>query len=238
MFILFKLIGIYALYVPLIVYSANGMFDGIPFLFSLIAIDLFLTKKYNYFLFFIGVSSIFKYQTLIFLFPLVIVAFSKLFHSRSFVDIYRNKTLIATIILILSTVTTGAFSVPLLLESNTPVMNGINAFNPHSQINWIVQSIAVLSTVGITLVFSIYFLNKNPVLTISSISILIPSLFLIYFQIWYIPFFFIYTLIPQKKRNVEITLLWILFIIFMLSFGAISFNPINFINGWKQVLGF
>lgn len=151
--------------------------------------------------------------------------------------IYRNKTLIAAIILIASTVTTGAFSVPLLLESNTPVMNGINAFNPHSQINWIVQSVAVLSTVGITLVFSIYFLNKNPVLTISSISILIPSLFLIYFQTWYLPFFFIYTLIPQKKRNVEITLLWILFIIFMLSFGAISFNPLNVLKGWSQVFG-
>jgi hypothetical protein len=41
LFILFKLIGIYALYVPLIVYSANGMFDGIPFLSSLIAIDFF-----------------------------------------------------------------------------------------------------------------------------------------------------------------------------------------------------
>lgn len=238
MFILFKLIGIYALYVPLIVYSANGMFDGIPFLFSLIAIDLFLAKKYDFFLFFIGFSSFFKYQTLIFLFPLVIVALLKFLQNNSLLVIYRNKALLAGIILIGSTLATASLSVPLFLESNNlSVMNGINAFNPHSQITWIVQSIAVLSTASITLVYSIYFLDKNPVLTLSSIFLLIPSFILTYFQIWYLPFFFIYTLVPQKKRNIEITFLWILFIIFILSFGAISFNPINVINGWRQVLG-
>ena len=37
MFPFIKLLGIYTLYVALIVYSANGMFDSFAFLFSLIA---------------------------------------------------------------------------------------------------------------------------------------------------------------------------------------------------------
>jgi hypothetical protein len=239
LFLLLKLIGIYAVYIPLIVYSANGMFDSIPFLFSLIAIDLFLTKKYDFFLFFIAISSIFKYQPLLFLFPLVIVALLKLLQKYSLKMIVKNKAVIAGIILMASTVFTAVLNAPFLFDSNNiSVMNGINAFNLHSQIPWIVQSLAVLSTLTITLLFSIYFLDKNPIISLSSIFILIPSFFLIYFQIWYLPFFFVYSLIPWKKREVDLTLIWILFIVTMLSFGTLSFNPLNVLNGWIQVLGF
>jgi hypothetical protein len=238
LFMLLKLIGIYAIYIPLIVYSANGMFDSIPFIFSLIAMDMFLTKKYDFFLFLIALSSIFKYQPLLFLFPLVIMALMKLFHKSSLKMIIKNKVVIAGIILIAAIVFTAVLNAPFLLDSNNlSVLNGINAFNLHSQIPWIVQSLAVLSTLTITLVFSIYFLDKNPIMTLSSIFILIPSFFLNYFQIWYLPFFFIYTLIPQKKREVELTMFWILFIVAMLSFGTVSFNPLNILNGWIQVLG-
>lgn len=239
LFLLLKLIGIYAIYIPLIVYSANGMFDSIPFLFSLIAIDLFLTKKYDFFLFFIAISSIFKYQPLLFLFPLVIVALLKLLQKYSLKMIVKNKAVIAGIILIASTVFTAVLNAPFLFDSsNISLMNGINAFNLHSQIPWIVQSLAVLSTLTLTLLFSIYFLNKNPIISLSSIFILIPSFFLTYFQIWYLPFFFIYSLIPWKKREVDLTLIWILFIVATLSFGTLSFNPLNVLNGWIQVLGF
>jgi hypothetical protein len=238
MFIFLKLLGIYAIYIPLIVYSANGMFDGVPFLFSLIALDMFLTKKYDFFLFFISISSIFKYQPVIFLFPLVITAFLKLFYKRSFNLVIKNRVVITAFILFAVTAFTALLNAPFLLESNNiSVMNGLNAFNLNSQIPWTLQSIAVLSTSTITLLFSLYFLDKNPILTLSSIFMLIPSFFLTYFQIWYIPVFFLYTLIPEQKRYIETTLVWVLFIIVMLSFGAISFNPRNVLDGWIQVLG-
>ncbi len=236
--LLLKLAGIYAIYVPLVVYSANGMFDGIPFLFSLIAIDFFLNKKYDFFIFFIAVSSIFKYQTLIVLFPLVILAFLKIFQLNSLKIIVKNKAIIVGIILFVFTFFTSVLSVPYLLTSNhVSVMNGINAFNLHSQTPWIIQSVAVISTLIVTLLFSFYFLNKNPILSMSSIFILVPSFFLLYFQIWYLPFFFVYSLIPQKKREANLTILWILFIVAILSFGASSFNPMNVLNGWIQILG-
>ena len=61
MFPFLKLLAIYALYIPLIVYAANGMFDAVPFLFSLVAISMYLDGRYDYFLLFMAVSVTFKY---------------------------------------------------------------------------------------------------------------------------------------------------------------------------------
>lgn len=237
-FLLLKLIGIYAIYIPLIVYSANGMFDAIPFFFSLISLNLFIAKRYDYFLFFIAISSIFKYQPLLFLFPLIVIALIKLYNKHSILVMFKNKKVLVAIFLIATSIYTALLSLPFLIESNNlSIMNGITAFSLHSQIPWLLQSLAVLLTLAITVVFSIYMINKNPIISLSSLFILIPSFFLGYFQIWYLPFFLVYSLIPQKKRDVELTLIWLIFMIGMLSFGASSFNPINVINGWSQVLG-
>jgi hypothetical protein len=35
----------------------------------------------------------------------------------------------------------------------------------------------------------------------------------------------------------EVTMLWLLFIMAVISFGGISFNPMHILNGWRQVLG-
>ena len=238
MFPLLKLVGIYALYVPLIVYSANGMFDAVPFLLSLIAITLYLNERYDCFLLFMALSVNFKYQPAIFLLPLIILGVLKLFEQHRFSSIIRNKAVIAAAVLAGVAGFTAVSSAPFLMET-TPefVMNGVNAFSSHAQIPWALQSFAVLLTLAVTLLFVIYMLNKNSLISLSAIFILLPTFTMPYFQIWYLPFFFGYALIPQQKREMEVTLLWLIFIMAMLSFGSVSFNPLFVLDGWQRVLG-
>jgi hypothetical protein len=72
---------------------------------------------------------------------------------------------------------------------------------------------------------------------LSAVFLLFPLFTMPFFQIWYLPFFFGYTLIPQQKKDMEVTMLWLLFIMAVISFGGISFNPMHILNGWRQVLG-
>ncbi len=237
MFLLLKLLGIYVLYVPLIVYSANGMFDAVPFLFSLIAVNLYLDGRYDYFLLFMALSVTFKYQPVMFFLPLIIVGVLKLFERQRFSSIIKNKAVIAAAVLAVIVVFTAVLSAPFLMETRPEfVMNGINAFSSHTQIPWATQSFAVLLTLTVTLLFAIYLLNKNPLLSLSAIFILLPSFTMPYFQIWYLPFFFAFALIPKKKREADATMLWLIFMVAVLSFGGISFNPLHVLDGWKKVL--
>jgi hypothetical protein len=237
MFLLLKLLGIYAIYVPLIVYSANGMFDAVPFLFSLIALNLYLDGRYDYFLLFMALSVTFKYQPAIFLFPLIIMGVLKLFEQYRFSSIIKNKAVISAAVLAVIAVFTAVLSAPFLMEPRPEfVMNGINAFSSHSQIPWAVQSFMVLLTLTVTLLFAIYLLNKNPLISLSAIFILLPSFTMPYFQLWYLPFFFGYALIPKQKREMEVTMIWLIFMMAMLSFGGVSFNPLHVLDGWKRVL--
>jgi len=238
MFPLLKLLGIYAIYVPLIVYSANGMFDAVAFLFSLIAITLYLDGRYDYFLLFMALSVIFKYQPVMFFLPLIIMGVLKLFERQRFSSIIKNKAVIAAAVLAVIVVFTAVLSAPFLMNTKPEfVMNGINAFSSHTQVPWAVQSFAVLLTLTVTLLFAVYLLNKNPLLSLSAIFILLPSFTLPYFQIWYMPFFFAFALIPKQKRVVEVTMLWLIFMVAVLSFGGISFNSLHVLEGWKRVLG-
>jgi len=238
MFLLLKLLGTYAIYVPLIVYSANGMFDAVPLLFSLIALNLYVDRRYDCFLLFIAISVTFKYQPAIFLFPLIMIGVLKLFQQHGFSSIIRNKTVIAATVLALIAVFTAVLSAPFLMETRPEfVMNGINAFSSHSQIPWTLQSFMVLLTLTVTLLFAVYLLNKNPLISLSAIFILLPSFTMPYFQLWYLSFFFAFVLIPKQKREVEVTMLWLIFIVAVLSFGGISFNPLHVLDGWKRVLG-
>ncbi|UCF45362.1 MAG: hypothetical protein JSW44_01645 [Candidatus Bathyarchaeota archaeon] len=239
MFILLKLLGIYALYVPLIVYSANGMFDAVPFLCSLIALNMYLDGRYDYFLLLMALSVTFKYQPAIFLFPLIIIGVLKLFEQYRFSSIIRNKAVIAAAVLAVIAAFTAFLSAPFLMETRPEfVMNGINAFSSHSQIPWTLQSFMVLLTLTVTLLVAILLLNKNPLISLSSIFVLLPSFTMPYFQLWYLPFFFGYAVIPKQKREMEVTMIWLIFIMVMLSFGGISFNPLHVLDGWKRVLGF
>jgi hypothetical protein len=238
MFPLLKLLAVYALYVPLIVYSANGMFDAVPFLFSLIALTMYVKERYDYFLLFMGLSLTFKYQPALFLLPLIIVGAMKLYSKQGFSGMIRNKKVIAAAILAVISGFTAVLSAPFLVETRAEfVMNGVNAFSSHSQLPWVSQSFAVLLTLAVTLLFAVYMLKRNPLLSLSAIFVLLPTFTLPYFQIWYLPFFLVYAFFPKQKRETEITVLWLIFMIAMLSFGGISFNPLHIVNGWKKVLG-
>ena len=237
-FPLLKLVGVYTLYVPLIVYSANGMFDAIPFLFSLIAVPFYFAKRYDYFLLFMALSVTFKYQPPILLLPLIIMGVLKLFEKHKLSNIIRNKAVVAAAGLAAVSGFTAVLSAPFLLSARSDfVLNGVNAFSAHSQLSWATQSFAVLLTLSVTLLFAVYMLKRNPLLSVSALFILGPSFTMPYFQIWYLPFFFVYALIPQHKKEQEITLLWLIFMMAMLSFGGVAFNALHVFDGWRKLLG-
>ncbi|MCW4053847.1 MAG: hypothetical protein NWE84_02860 [Candidatus Bathyarchaeota archaeon] len=238
MFPFLKLLGVYAMYIPLIVYAANGMYDAVPFLLALIALKMYLNERYDYLLLFMAISVILKYQAAIFLLPLIIMGVLKLFKHHRFSSIIRNKAVIVAGLIAAVAGFTAVASSPYLMETKPEfVMNGVNAFSSHAQITWETQSFAVLSTIAVTLLFAVYMRKRNPLISFSAVFILLPMFTMPFFQMWYLPFFFGYALIPQQKRDMEVTMLWLLFIMAVLSFGEISFNPLHILDGWQRVLG-
>jgi hypothetical protein len=148
-----KLVGVYIIYVSLMIYAVNGMFDAIPFLFSLFALIAFLAKRYDYFILLVAVSIIFKYQAGIFLLPLIIYSLVELYRANRLAGVVKNKMVLAGAALALVSLFTAVLSAPFLMQTRPQlIMNGINAFNSHSQIPWWLQSLAVLMTLAATLV--------------------------------------------------------------------------------------
>lgn len=233
-----KLVGIYIIYVTLIIYAADGMFDSIAFLFSLFAVTMFLTERYDYFFLLIGASIFFKYQAGIFLLPIIAVGILKLIRQNNFTGLLRNKAVIAGLALVCTSVFTAYLSAPYLIETRPQlIMNGVNAFSPNAQIPWALQSLSVLITLVATLVYAFYMRHRNLFLSLSSLFLLLPSFMLPYFQNWYLPFIFIYILIPQTKRHLEATMLWLIFMMAVLSFGGSAFNPMQIIDNFRTTFG-
>ncbi len=225
MVLLFKLVGVYIIYVSLILYAADGMFDSVAFLFSLFAIYMFMTEHYDYFFLLVAVAVFFKYQAGIFLLPLIIVGLIKLFQTNRLSCLLRNKAVIAGIIFGFISIFTACLSAPYFLATGQQlIMNVINAFSSNTQISWAPQSFLVLLTLAVTLAYAVYMLNKNSLLSLSALFLLLPSFMLPYLQNWYIPFIFIYALIPQQKKELEVTMVWLFFMIFMLSLARSCFN--------------
>jgi hypothetical protein len=73
-------------------------------------------------------------------------------------------------------------------------------------------------------------LNKNVLLSFSAPVLLLPSFALPYFQNWYLPFIFVYGLIPQNRKECEATIIWLIFMVAVLSFGGVSFNPLQILG--------
>jgi hypothetical protein len=226
MTLLLKLIGVYIIYVALIFYAADGMFDSVAFLFSLLATSMFMVERYDYFLLLVALSAFFKYQAGIFLFPLILVGLIKLLQTNSHGSLLRNKAVIAGFIFGFVSIFTASLSVPYFLAAGSQlVTNGVNAFSPNAQISWLTQSASILVTLAVTIVYSMYMLNKNSLLSLSAIFLLLPSFMLPFFRIWYVPFIFIYALIPQRKKELDVTMLWLFFMILVLSFAGANYYP-------------
>jgi hypothetical protein len=237
--LILKLLGVYVIYTTLIIFAADGMFDSVALLFSLIAITLFLTKRYDDFLLFVGVSVLFKYQTGIFLLPIIVVGLGRLLQQNGFSRILGNWKVLLAFAFIAVSGATAYLSAPYLMETRPElVMNGINAFSPHAQITWQLQTFAVLLTLAATAIYSMYMLNKNSLLSLSALFLLIPSFTLPYLQNWYLPFIFIYILIPERKEEIAATGIWLIFLLIMLSFGGAAFNPLTISETFRRTFGF
>jgi hypothetical protein len=238
MHLTWKLIGVYIAYLTLVIYAANGMFDSIAFLFALIAVTMFLRGHYDGFFLFVGISFIIKYQAGVFLLPLITIGALKIIEkNRPVSQLLRNKAVIAGAVFVLISVFTAALSAPSLMQTRPElILNSINAFAPHAQVSWTWQSLSVLLALAGTLVYAFYMLNKNGVLSILALTLLGPSFMLPYFQNWYLPFIFVYVLIPQRKKELEPTIIWLIFMIALLSFGGLSFNPLQIIDNLRYTL--
>jgi len=237
MHIFLKLVGVYIIYVTLIIYAANGMFDSVPFLFALLALTMFRTERYDLFFLLISVSLFFKYQTGLFLAPLFVVALLKLYDKHRLSGLLRNKAVLGGTAFVVVSGITACLSAPFLVDTRTElIMNGVNAFSPSTQISWSVQSSSVLLALVATLIFVFYMLNKNSLLAFSALFLLLPSFMLPYFQNWYLPFMFIYVLIPQRKNEVQATVIWLIFMIFVLSFGGAAYNPLRLLEHFQLML--
>jgi hypothetical protein len=233
----FKAFGTYLLYILLVVYAANGQFDAVAFLFSLAAVAMFIQGRHDYFLLLVAVSCTFKYQAGIFLAPLAMVSIMQLFRTEKKAIIIKNNVLWAALGLAVVDVFTALLSAPFLLNVRPElVMNGVNAFSPHAQVTWSLQAFTVLLTLVVTLVFAFYQLKESRLVSLFAIFSLLPIFSMPYFQPWYLPFFFVYPLLPQSKRSLQVTLVWLFFITFVLSFGGLSYNPLAIIDNIRRIL--
>jgi hypothetical protein len=239
MHLFLKLVGLYIIYVTLVVYAADGMFDSVAFVFSLLAVIMFLNERYDAFFLFIGISVFLKYQAGIFLFPLIVVGLLKLFKLKNPASLIRNKVVVLGAFFVGVSGFTGYLSAPFLIRTRPElIMNGINAFSSHSQSSWLPQAFFVLLTLTGTVGFAVYMLNKNSLLSLSSLFLLLPIFTLPYFQNWYFPFIFVYVLIPQQRKELTATMVWLIFIVFMLSFGGVGFSPqpiLNFVGNLLRI---
>ena len=234
---LLKALGTYILYIILVVYAANGQFDSVAFLFTLIGIAMFLGERYDYFLLFVAFSSTFKYQAGIFLFPLIIISLLRLYQQSKSFRFLHNKVVLASIAFAGVDLFTAYLSAPFLVSARPElIMNGVNAFSSHAQISWPLQAFAVLLTLSVTLVCSTYLLNKNRLMSLVILFSLLPTFTMPYFQPWYLPFFFVYPLIPQPKRTLEVTMVWLIFMMIVLSFGGSSYNPVQILDNVRKIL--
>lgn len=233
-----KLVGIYIMYASLVPFAANGMFDSVAVLFLLLSVGAFLASRYDFFVLLVGVSVVFKYQTAIFLFPLIVVAAVQLLKKHRLGGLVRNRNVVLAVACAAVSGFTAVLSAPYLMGTRPVlVMNAVNAFSAHAQIPWSWQAAAVLSVLAATALYSIYMYKHNRLLSLSSLFLLVPVCMLPYFQNWYLPFLFAYMLIPHEKDQFVATMLWIVFVAFMLSFGGSGLNPQVLIGHFQTMVG-
>ena len=101
--------------------------------------------------------------------PLIIYSLVELYRANRLAGIVQNKAVLAGAALAFVSLFTAVLSLPFLMQTRSQlVMNGINAFNSHSQIPWWLQSTAVLLTLAATLVYAAYMFRKNSLLSLIS----------------------------------------------------------------------
>jgi len=232
-----KALATYLLYIVLVVYAADGQFDAVAFLFCLGALAMFLEKRYDYVLLLLAVATTFKYQAGIFLLPIALLSLMQLLQKPNPLSLLKSKAIVAAVALGAIDVFTALLSSPYLFDVRPQlIMNGVNAFSAHSQISWALQSFAVLLTLSVTLGCVALLRNRSRIVALFALFSLLPVFSMPYFQPWYLPIFFVYPLIPQSKKSLQITLIWLVFMTLVLSFGGLSFNPITILDNIRRIL--
>jgi hypothetical protein len=232
-----KALVVYLLYIVLVVYSADGMFDTVAFLFSLMAVVMFIEERYDGFLLLVAVSAIFKYQAGIFLLPLVLVGLQRLVQKGNPLGLLRNKAVLVALGLGALSLFTAYLSLPYLATTRPElVMNGVNAFSPHAQVPWGLQVFAVLLTLAVTLTAAVYLWSRSRWVSVFMVFSLLPCFTMPYFQPWYLPTFFVYPLIARDKQSLRVTVAWLAFMVIVLSFGGLSFNPVHLLDNFRRAL--
>jgi len=169
--------------------------------------------------------------------PLIIFGMLKILGKNRFKSLQGNRGIIFSALLIAISGATAYSSLPYLAQTKLEfIMNGINAFWPHAQISWNLQAFSVILTLSATIVYTFYMLNKNNILSLSSLLLLLPSFTLPYFQNWYFPFLFVYILIPQRRKETEATIIWLIFMVAVLSFGSAAFDPRKILDTLRGLL--
>ena len=134
---------------------------------------------------------------------------------------------------------TAYLSAPFLMAARPELnMSAVNGFSPNAQIPWGLQTFGVLLTLAVTLVCGVYLFNRSRLVSLFAFFSLLPCFTMPYFQVWYLSFFFVYALIPAQKRALHVGLVWLVFIVFVLSFGGFAFNPVQIMDNIRRVLGF
>ncbi|MCX8149966.1 MAG: hypothetical protein N3D85_00435 [Candidatus Bathyarchaeota archaeon] len=233
-----KIVSVYLLYIVLVVYSANGMFDTVAFLFTLFAVSRFFEKRFDLFLLFGAIALFFKYQVGIFLLPLVVVSIVQLLQQTSIKIMLRKKAVLFAVALASFSLLTACLSLPFLVAVKPEfIMNTVNAFNLHAQVPWAFQAFVVLLTVFVTLICAVYLLNRSSLVSLFMFFSLFPCFSMPYFQVWYLPSFFVYLLFPREKRTLEVTIIWVIFMAVVLTFGGFVYSPLTLFENIRQVIG-
>ena len=234
---IWKALATYLLYIVLVVYAADGQFDSVAFLFCLGALAMFLQDRHEYTILLVAIACTFKYQAGIFLLPIALLSLIQLLQKPNPVSLLKSKAILAAVALGAIDAFTAVLSSPYLISVRPElIMNGVNAFTPHAQISWGLQSFAVMLTLFGTIACSLYLLNRSRVVALFALFSLLPIFTMPYFQPWYLPVFFVYPLIPQSKRSLLVTLIWLTFIVVVLSFGGLSYNPLAILENIRRIL--
>jgi hypothetical protein len=198
---------------------------------------MFLEERHDYVLLLVAVACTFKYQAGIFLLPVALLSLMQLLQKPKPPSLLKNKAVLAAVAFAAVDAFTALLSSPYLFNVRAQlIMNGVNSFTPHAQISWGLQTFAVLLTLSVTLACSAYLLNRNRIIALFAVFSLLPIFSMPYFQPWYLPVFFVYPLIPQSKRSLQVTLAWLVFIVLILSFGGLSFNPLAILDNIRRIL--
>lgn len=225
---LVKYSALYTFCFLLIFYSANGMFDAIPLLLTLMSVIEFVKNRYSKSVIYATVAAFFKYQAAIVLMPLALIALIRLYKNVGLYDTVKKIWLPFTLTLVCFETYTMYLNIPSMMTTRPElIMNSIYLFGPHAQLPWQTRFFAIFSTLGLTMIIVLYLLRKGgPISSLLLFFAFFPFLTMAYFQPWYFLYFYIYALIPKRISQVNAVVLWLVATSLIVFLGYFRYDPL------------